>query len=207
MSLLPRFANAPRRLRARVRNWLWSRILGVPGIILGDGCLIIGAPHIRIGKGFRAGRMLWIEAVSRYARQTFEPELVMGERISCSDSVHIACAFRVQIGDDVLIGSKVHVTDHNHGRYGGELAQSPASHPPATRDLCGEPVVIGDRVFLGDGVVVLAGSVIGAGTIVGANAVVSGKLPPDTICAGIPARPLKRFDAATGTWRPVSSLS
>lgn len=195
-------ANGPFRLRHVVRSRLWRRVLSCPGLQLGDGALIIGDRHMHIGAGFRAGRGLWMEAVARYGAQTLTPALYVGKRFSGSDGVHIACAFELHIGDDVLVGSKVHITDHNHGLYQGSAASSPLD-PPATRPLHGAPVRIGDRVFLADGVVVLPGSVIGDGAIVGANAVVHGHLPGNAIYAGAPARPIKRFDANTGSWTKV----
>jgi len=190
----------PGLLRQRLRNAFWRRILSCPGFEAGDGALILGDRHMHLGARFRAGRGLWMEALTQYGPQTFSPALRVGERFSASDGVHIACAFDVSIGDDVLVGSKVHITDHNHGLYQGEDGVSSPLDPPATRPLHGAPVRIGHRVFLADGVVVLPGSDIGEGAIVGANAVVRGRLAPDTIYAGAPARPVKRFDAATRAW-------
>ena len=198
---LTKLARGAAAIRVRWRSALWRRILRAPGISLGDGCQIIGEKHLHVGKDFRAGRLLWLEAVPRYRGQHLEPKLIIGKRVSCSDSVHIACAFSVTIGNDVLIGSKVHITDHNHGIYGGTGSHSTPDQPPAERPLHGAKVIIEDRVFLADGVVVLPGSVIGAGVIVGANSTVSGSLPPDTICVGTPARPIKRFDASTNMWQ------
>jgi acetyltransferase-like isoleucine patch superfamily enzyme len=203
MNVLTVLAKGPAMLGVRVRSWLWQRIMEAPGIELQQGCQILGHRHIRIGRNFRAGRLLWLEAVTEFGQQTFAPQLTFGERVSCSDGVHIACTTRVTIGNDVLIGSKVHITDHNHGNYRASSPHSSPDVPPAQRLLVGAPVEIGDRVFLADGVIVLPGSVIGAGTVVGANAVVSGTLPPDSICVGTPARPIKTFDRVLQRWRSV----
>lgn len=207
MTFLAKLAMKPNSVRTRLRSWLWQRVLGVPGLQVQFGVQILGHRNMRIGRGFRAGRMLWLEAVEEYFGQRFTPQLVIGERMSCSDSVHIACAHQVIIGNDVLVGSKVHITDHNHGSYSGRATHSLPDQPPALRALVGAPVIIGDRVFLADGVVVLPGSCIGAGTIVGANAVVSGTLPPDSICVGSPARPIKRFDRTALAWASILSDS
>lgn len=203
MSKLLRIAaKGPGLIRRWVRSWLWQRILACPGLQIGDGALIIGDRHMRVGAGFRAGRGLWMEAVTQYGPQSLTPRLRIGERFSASDGVHIACALDVSLGDDVLIGSKVHITDHNHGLYQGTDASSP-QECPATRPLHCASVRIGNRVFLADGVVVLPGSDIGDGAIVGANAVVHGHLPGNTIYAGAPARPLKCFNATTLSWTRV----
>lgn len=196
--------NLLQRVSGRLRRQLWSRRLGTRVASLGPLCQIVGHRHLRIGSGFRAGRMLWLEAVEGYGTQTFTPRLSIGERVSCSDAVHIACAFELHIGNDVLMGSKVHVTDHNHGLYQGVGPQSSPEEPPGARELHGAPVHIGDRVFLADHVVVLPGSRIGNGVVVGANAVVRGTLPDNTLCVGAPARPIKRFDPASGAWIPFA---
>jgi maltose O-acetyltransferase len=49
-------------------------------------------------------------------------------------------------------------------------------------------VVIHPSCHIGSRTVILPGVEIGPRTIVGANSVVSGSLPPDTVCAGSPAR-------------------
>jgi virginiamycin A acetyltransferase len=55
-------------------------------------------------------------------------------------------------------------------------------------------IVVGNDVWIGYEAVILAGVTIGDGAIIGARAVVTKDVPPYTIVAGVPARPLrKRF--------------
>lgn len=151
-----------------------------------------------------AGQMLWIEAVRRYRDYSYAPVIEIGSHVVCSQNVHIAATQRVTIGNGVLIGSRVHITDHGHGRYVGAEQDSPAI-PPAERRLSdGNPVAIEENVWLGDGVVVLPGVTIGQGSIVGANSVVSRSIPPHVIAVGAPAVPIKSFDLASGLWKPIA---
>ena len=53
-------------------------------------------------------------------------------------------------------------------------------------------MVIEDNVWLGDGVAVLKGVTIGRNAVVAARAVVTESVAPDTIVAGMPARPVGR---------------
>lgn len=55
--------------------------------------------------------------------------------------------------------------------------------------------VVGNDVWIGQNATILAGVKIGDGAIVGCNSVVGSDVPPYTIVAGNPARPVrKRFD-------------
>lgn len=186
-----------------VRNYLISKKLGVKKIRLGPRSFLRGLSSVQMGEDFSAGPGLWLEAISRYKNQSFSPKIVIGDRVQISHYVHIAATHLVEIGDDVLIGSKVIITDHNHGQYSGEWHTSPLIGP-TTRPLDQErSVVIGRNVWLGDGVVVTPGSSIGEGSVIGANSVVIGAIPPFAIAVGMPATIRKTFNFETGKWSSV----
>lgn len=183
-----------------VRNYLISKKLGVQTIRLGPRSYLRGLSSIQMGEDFSAGPGLWLEAIARYKDQTFSPKIVIGDRVQISHYVHIAATHLVEIGDDVLIGSKVIITDHNHGQYSGDVHTSPHIGPtsrPLDRD---RRVVIGRNVWLGDAVVVTPGSSIGEGAVIGANSVVIGNIPPFAIAVGTPATVRKTFNMGTGKW-------
>lgn len=200
--LAPRLAGG---LQRRFRDRLLARRLEAPGFRAGRGLRLLGTARMTIGCDFHAGDALWLEAVLRYAGQQFTPDLRIGERARLSDNVHIGCLQRVVLGANLLCGSRVLITDHTHGTYRGSGASDPAI-PPAARPLSSPaPVLVGDNVWLGDGVAVLAGAVIGDGCVIGANAVVTGRIPAQTLAVGAPARPVKRWNAASRTWEPLHS--
>lgn len=164
-----------------------------------------GIDCMRIGQKFSAGRGLWLEAVTDYAPagQKFSPELVIGNRVSVGEYVHIGCNHRIVIGDDVLMGSKIYITDHNHGVYRGDNADSPAI-PPADRRLTeGESVEIGARCWIGEFVTILPGVTIGEGCIIGSHSTVTHDIPANSIAVGSPARVVKQWDELTGQWQRV----
>lgn len=187
----------PGRLKNRLLNVVFSKLRGVEVRIAWSDAKIIGSSRIEFGNRFFAGRGLWLETLGEGSK------LVIGDNVNVSDWVHIAAISDVSIGNGVLIGSKVIITDHNHGRYSGAVEHSSPHEPPNHRLLTGAPVRVGDRAFLGDNVVVLPGSVIGEGAIIGANSTVSGHIPPDTMAFGNPARPVRRYDPATRRWVPL----
>jgi lipopolysaccharide O-acetyltransferase len=186
----------------------WSRItssvmafqLKAPGLRLGPGCRVIGGRHISFGSNVYAERNLWLEAVTSYRTQRFHPEIAIGDHVCFSDGVHISSIASIAIGSHSLFGSRIYVSDHNHGIYKGEL-QSIPDEAPAHRLLGGGgPVVIGENVWIGDNSVIIGPATLGRGAIVGANSVVRGVIPSNTIVAGAPAKPIKIFNSKTGSW-------
>lgn len=194
---------------AKLISPIWARHLGRVGtrFHVSLGTRIQGGRSVHVGDRFYAGPSLWIEAVERYMGYSYSPQIRIGSHVTCSDFVHIAATTGVSIADGVLLGSRVHITDHSHGVYTGPHQDSPAT-PPAQRPLAqGKPVSIGANVWLGDGVVVLPGVSIGAGSIVGANSVVSRSLPAGVIAVGAPARAIKRYDAQSFIWVDIGTRS
>jgi len=188
------------RLWRRTSSFVLARMLGAPGLHLGPGCRVRGGRHISFGRGIYAERNLWLEAVTSYRSQSFHPEITIGDEVCFSDAVHISSIASVSIGSRCLFGSKIYVSDHNHGIYSGD-AQSSPEEPPAQRQLGGGgPVVIGENVWIGDNTVIVGPATIGNGAIIGANSVVRGVVSANTMVAGAPAKPIKCFNLKTGIW-------
>lgn len=189
----------------RLRDRSLSGKLRTSGFRCGRMPRIAGLARIQVGRNFNAGDALWLEAVTQYAGQQLTPQLVIGNNVSASDNVHIACTHSVTIGSGTLLGSRVIITDHAHGIYHGAQQSSP-DVPPTQRPLSQDGVVIiGENVWIGDGVAVLAGARIGDGAIIGANSVVTGDVPPRTIAVGAPARPIRQWNEAARQWLATGS--
>lgn len=185
-----------------LRNFMIGRKLRVNRIHIGPRANLQGLSSIKMGEDFVALDGLWLHAVTRYYDQRFSPRIVIGDRVRASQWLHIAATHSVEIGDDVLIGSKVTIIDHNHGQY--SKAHSSPYTAPASRPLdANRSVVIANNVWLGDGVVVTPGSSIGEGSIIGANSVVRGRIPPFSLAGGIPARVFKTFNFDAEQWLDV----
>lgn len=161
---------------------------------------IRGARYISIGT-LRAGSRIEIEAVVRYGTQSFSPKISIGKGVCFSNDVHIGCTNRVTLGDGVLLGSHVYITDHDHGIYAGTESHSPAGTQPARRPLTATGmVVLEDNVHVGEYVTILKNVRIGQGSIIGAHSNVTRDIPPYTIAAGNPARPLKKYCETSQRW-------
>jgi acetyltransferase-like isoleucine patch superfamily enzyme len=162
---------------------------------------IRGRRWIVLGTGFTCGRGLRMDALG--GASTTGPLIRIGCDVAMNDYVHIGAVDSVSIGDRVLIGSKVFISDHHHGAYGSGGIHTDPRIPPAERLLGASPVVIEDDVWLGEFVSVLAGVRIGKGSIIGTMSTVTRDIPPFSVAVGSPARAIKRFNFANGMWEPV----
>ena len=159
--------------------------------------------NIKIGKSFTTGFGCRIEAFPVPGRED-GAVLQIGDDVQINDYVHIAAASSVIIGNNVLMASKIFITDISHGQYdekGGE--DSFPSVSPHLRPLFTKPVNIGDNVWIGEFVSVLPGVSIGRGSIIGANSVVTKDIPENSIAVGTPAKVIKKFDITSEKWVKV----
>lgn len=160
------------------------------------GCYakIRGAKYISVGERFRAGSGMRLEAIDEYQGQKYKPYILIGDNFCASEYCHIGAVNRIEIGNDVLLGSKVYITDHQHGTT--EL--SDLEKKPLERKLSSKGAVkIEDSVWIGDGAVILSGVTVGKNSVLGANCVVTKDVPPYSVVAGIPARVIKSYDKNT----------
>lgn len=152
--------------------------------------------QININEGFTTGRYCRLEAYSRDGAYV----LKIGKNVQINDFVHITAVESVVIEDNVLIASKVYISDSSHGSYKGDKNDSNPTIIPKDRLLVSNPIIIKKNVWLGEFVSVLAGVTIGEGTIVGANSVVTKSLPDFVIAVGMPAKPIKKFNFQSQKW-------
>ncbi|MCC7003014.1 MAG: hypothetical protein IT357_12730 [Gemmatimonadaceae bacterium] len=173
-----------------------------PWVLLGEGArddadavpLVIGArarirSHSviytanRIGDDFQTGHGVLVREENR-----------IGHRVSIGS--HSVVEHHVTLADGVRLHTNVFVPEFSVLEEGCWLGPgvilTNARYPTsanAKRALQGPR--IGARARLGAGVMVLPGVTIGADALVGAGAVVTKDVPPGTVVAGNPARPLR----------------
>lgn len=148
---------------------------------------IIGHQYIVLGASFSAFSRLRLEAIDRFGSYTYTPSVSIGSGVSINNDCHIACVNRVEIGDNVLIGSRVLITDHFHGNSEEGLQSIPIKRPLFSKGK----VSIGSNVLIGDGACILPGVIIGHSSVIGANSVVTKSFPPYSVIGGSPAKVLK----------------
>jgi lipopolysaccharide O-acetyltransferase len=131
--------------------------------------------------------------------------IAIGSNVQINDYVHIAAISNITIGNNVLIASKVFITDHNHGEYGMNNYHDSPDMMPILRPLRSRPVIIEDNVWIGETVSILPGVKIGQGSVIGAQSVVTKDIPPNSVAIGAPARVIKQYDFESGKWQKTKS--
>ncbi len=160
-----------------------------------------GRKYIKWGKQLTTGIQLRMDAMP--VDSLADKVLFLGDNIQVNDFVHIAAVSKVVIGNNVLIASKVFISDHNHGFYGQDNIHSNPLIAPIKRELSYKPVIIKDNVWIGELVAILPGVTIGEGCIIGSLSVVTKDIPPYSIAVGSPARVIKVFNFEANEWQAI----
>ncbi len=155
---------------------------------IGSGLQIRGMEYMDIGHRFTAGKDLTLQAWDSYAGQSFSPRLTIGDDVMLTDFVQISCAHQICIGNRVLVGQSVYISDNSHGDTDAQSLKI----PPLNRPLAVKgPVIIEDDVWIGRCATILSGVHIGKGAVIAAGAVVNKDVPAYSVAAGVPAKIIK----------------
>jgi putative colanic acid biosynthesis acetyltransferase WcaF len=106
-------------------------------------------------------------------------ELEVGAGSAIGDDVEIYNYGRVTIGPMSVVSQYTYLCSGTHDY----------THPHMP--LTWLPITIGAECWIAAGVFVGPGVVIGDGTVIGARSVVTKAMPPWTVCAGNPCKPIK----------------
>ncbi len=156
--------------------------------------------NIDFGKGLTTGVGCRLEA---YPIDASKVCLKIGNDVEMNDHVHITAMNSVTIGNNVLLASKIYISDCSHGSYAGNEFDDSPLIAPNSRKMVTKPVTIEDNVWIGEFVSVLPGAYIGKGAIIGTMSVVTGHIPEYTIAVGAPAKVIKKFNFETQRWDRV----
>jgi len=147
-----------------------------------------GGKYISIGNNTGIGSYTILTAWDNYMNDKFSPEISIGNNVWIGEGCHITAINKIHIGDNVLMGKYITITDNSHGETNFEqLNIHPLSRPLISRG----PVRIEDDVWIGDKVTILSNVKIGKGSVIGANSVVTKDIPPFSIAVGMPAKIIK----------------
>lgn len=172
-------------------------------IVFGKAFLVRRPLYIRVIGRVTTGRGLMVGPASIIDVLAKDAVLSFGHNVKINHRFHVGVISRIEIGNNVLIGSNVTIIDHNHGLYDG-IEQSHPCQVPVDRLLHSQPIIIGERVWIADNVVIMPGVEVGNGSVIGAGAIVTSNVPPNSMVAGVPAKIIKFWDEHSSEWKSVS---
>lgn len=156
---------AERLLRWLVIPGLRAAVLRRLGARVGRNVRVLECRFINLEQGFR--------------------NLSIGDDVHVGSDCLIDLKGPVEIGLGSTLSPRVMLLSHCDP---GSAHDAPLARvfPPEARG-----VRIGEGAWIGAGAIVLSGASIGDRCAVGAGALVRGDLPPDSLCVGQPARPVR----------------
>ncbi len=181
-----------------IRNIFWvfkTKLLFPKARLIRFPIIIRGRKYINFGKKLTTGSRCRIDVHGKHETK----KIIFGENVNMGYDVRISCCQKITIGNNVLIGSKVLITDNSHGNYTGNHQDSPESSPNK-RELVSSTVKIEDNVWIGENVVIQKGVTVGKGSIIGANSVVTRNIPKNVIAVGCPAKIIKKYNEDEHKW-------
>lgn len=141
----------------------------------------------------KINRLIAYSSKSRYVRYLKSKGMVIGEHTEFLSPIHsevdLGRAKYITIGDHCVLCSGIRLIAHDYSWkvledvYGEELPSG------------GMPIRIGNNVFVGANSTILGDVEIGDNVIVAAGSTVCKSLPPNTVCAGSPAKVVKSLDS------------
>ncbi len=199
---LLKLGRAPLTLtRILLDGWVWPGWLTAQGVQTAPGLRLVGRPEVRLTPG---GQIILGAGVTLASRPASNPMQLttpcalrlmaanavirIGDHSALSGTV-ICAATAVEIGNHVLVGANVVISDTDFHPLAAADRRTDRNHGALTR-----PVVIGADVFIGARAIILKGTTLGEGCVVGAGAVVSGQFPPHSVIVGNPAQVVKTLD-------------
>lgn len=163
----------------------------------GKGCkfdvfdMLTGAHKMSFGDNVIVGAHSVLELYDEYGVNEFDAHLTVGNNTKIGPYNHISCVNDIHIGNDVLFGRRVFITDNSHGMsLRSQLDTNPDLRPVYSKGA----VRIEDYVWIGEGVSIMPGVTIGRGSIIGANSVVTKDIPAYCMAAGTPATIIKNLN-------------
>jgi len=148
-----------------------------------------GLSSVKVGERSHLGKNIQLTVWNTNEANRKAPVIVIGDDCNIRENAHITAINKIHIGNHLLTGTNILITDNAHGvsEYHQLLL------PPSERKLSTKGEIrIGNNVWLGNNVCILSGVSIGDGCIIAANSVVTKDIPSFCVAAGVPAKIIKQ---------------
>lgn len=168
---------------AGVRFGKGLRLYGLPGAYLYRNSEIVLGDNVTL-RSRSKGNAIGVNHEVILRTQEVGAIIQVGNRVGMSGGA-ICAKEKVIIGDDVLIGANVVISDNDF--------HSVDSVARRNKENCctAKCVIIENNVWIGADAYICKGVTIGENSIIGAKSVVTKSIPKNCIAAGVPARVIK----------------
>jgi acetyltransferase-like isoleucine patch superfamily enzyme len=191
--------------RGRALHLLWKARLRGSGVSVGRGVAVLGRPIVSMERETEiviGDRTVLVSTSHSTALGVAHPivlrtlasgaSIVIGADCGLSGTT-ICSTSRIGIGDRVLVGADVVITDTDF--HAVDLV--PRRYAPIPLGETRDAVVIEDDVFVGARSVILKGVRVGKGSVVGAGSIVTTDIPAGVVAAGNPCRVIRKLRLPT----------
>ncbi len=171
-----------------VARWAWLK-LRWRGRLKTDGLAFVAPDAIfEIGRDatVRLGRWCWIGHGTKI--RAHEGEVSIGAKTVLGQECTISSFQHVSIGRECIVADRVMLIDFDHGVV-------EVDRPIRAQGIYKRDVRVGHNVWIGYGACFLRGVTVGDNAVIGTSSVVTGDVPDNAVCAGVPARVLRMRDA------------
>jgi len=157
--------------------------------LLGLDSLILKPKYISIGMNTTFGNRMTLTCYDHSQNgsqlEYHTPSITIGNGVSIGEDAHITCINKIVIGNNVLMGKKILITDNAHGSSDRSMRDvAPIKRPLHSKGA----VVIEDNVWIGEKASIMPGVHIGRSAIIGTNAVVTKNVPAYSVVVGNAAK-------------------
>ena len=190
----------PRKLTylcRRTRDYIYTGYIsrrfkqwGTDSIVQGRWRELVGEECIEVGDECTFYPDVELTAWTEYKGVKFQPSIQIGNGCTIRNRCHITAIGYIRIGNNLLTGNDVLISDNNHGK----TDKADLQLRPHDRELTAKgQIVIGDNVWIGEKATILGNVRIGDGAIIAAHSVVTHDVPPFSMVAGVPAKVIKQI--------------
>ncbi len=190
-----------------LRGILYRLILSMDGAAaIENNVRLRYADHIRLGRGVYLDQGTYLHAMPA-GIEIGEGTIVMHGAVLHVYNFRNLPKAGIKVGRNSLIGEYTVIRGQGGVTIGDRVYTSPFTQiiavnhvfddphrPFVDQGITAEGIVIEDDVWLGAGAIITDGVCVGKGAVVAAGAVVTRDVPPHTVVAGVPARPIKTID-------------
>lgn len=190
-----------------LRTVFYRLILRMDGAAaIENGVRLRFASHIRLGRGAYIDQGAYLHACPSGIDIGPDTIVMHGAILHVYNFRDLPHA-GIKIGRDSLIGEYCVIRGQGGVEIGDRVYTSPFTQviavnhvfddprrPFVEQGITAEGIVIEDDVWLGAGAIITDGVRVGRGSVVAAGAVVTRDVPPHTVVAGVPAKPVKKIE-------------